>query len=145
METPATRLKRARIEAGFRTARIAAESLGIAYPTYAGHENGYRAFDSNDAIIYAKRFKVPLEWLLTGKKELPAFIKPQDGSIQPGILRLVIVHLATEHDDIINADPQKLADVIIDLCDYLQATNKPGLEKAESDLAMRRMKENARS
>jgi transcriptional regulator with XRE-family HTH domain len=61
------RLKKARELAGFRKAADAARALGIAYSTYAGHENGVRgAFKIDDAVRYAKRCRVNLEWLLTG-------------------------------------------------------------------------------
>lgn len=38
------------------------------YATYAGHENGSKAgFRNDDAQVYARRFKVDLTWLLTGR------------------------------------------------------------------------------
>lgn len=60
------RLKEARKRAGFRTAKEAAESLGVAYPTYSQHENGTRGI-LREAELYARRFKVSLDWLLRGK------------------------------------------------------------------------------
>lgn len=63
------RLKQARINAGFETAREAAASLGIPYPTYAGHENGSRGV-VRAAPQYARRYRVTLDWLLTGKGDL---------------------------------------------------------------------------
>lgn len=60
------RLAWARQTAGFETARDAAEALGIPEPTYMGHENGSRGFKGR-AEDYARRFKVNLEWLLTGR------------------------------------------------------------------------------
>ena len=39
-ETPAERLRQARIAADFKTMKLAAASLAVEYPTYAGHENG---------------------------------------------------------------------------------------------------------
>jgi len=53
-------------EAGYETAREAAEALGIKEPTYMCHENGSRGFKAH-AEIYARKFKVNLEWLLTGR------------------------------------------------------------------------------
>jgi DNA-binding XRE family transcriptional regulator len=61
------RLSQARREAGYATARAAAESLGVKEPTYIGHENGQRGFKRESAALYARRFDVNLEWLLTGK------------------------------------------------------------------------------
>ena len=67
MGTRGERLKKARIDAGYRTAKDAADALGIPYPTYAAHENGSRLYESDVATVYARKFKVPMEWLLTGK------------------------------------------------------------------------------
>ncbi|WP_448031514.1 XRE family transcriptional regulator [Bradyrhizobium liaoningense] len=61
------RLAKARKEAGYPSAAAAAEALGIPLATYYGHENGARGFDKM-AETYARKFKVPLEWLLTGKE-----------------------------------------------------------------------------
>lgn len=65
-EEIAARIKEARIAAKFKTAGDAAASLGVKYPTYAGHENASRAVDVEDAVLYARRFRVSLDWLLTG-------------------------------------------------------------------------------
>lgn len=64
----AERLKKARKEAGYRSASAAAEALGISYPTYATHENGTRTPKARDLYLYAKRFKVAQSWLLDGKE-----------------------------------------------------------------------------
>ncbi|WP_316172453.1 XRE family transcriptional regulator [Bradyrhizobium sp. SZCCHNRI2049] len=61
------RLTAARKEAGYPTATAAAEALGIPEPTYLGHENGSRGFRKASAELYARRFGVSLEWLLTGR------------------------------------------------------------------------------
>ena len=60
------RLKQARIDAGFRFASHAADSLGVKRPTYVHHENGTRDFGADEARQYARRFKVSPEWLLYG-------------------------------------------------------------------------------
>ncbi|WP_083246737.1 helix-turn-helix transcriptional regulator [Mesorhizobium sp. SEMIA 3007] len=49
----------------------AAASLGVPYQTYAAHENGNREFDIPTAIQYGRRFKVSLDWLLTGQGRGP--------------------------------------------------------------------------
>jgi SOS-response transcriptional repressor LexA len=67
MGTRGERLKKARKDAGYRTATDAARALGIPYPTYAAHENGSRQYEADEAVVYARKFKVPIEWLLTGK------------------------------------------------------------------------------
>lgn len=71
MDGIAERLREARKAAGFKRAVDAATSLGVQYQTYAGHENGNRGFDSEAAAKYARRFKVSLDWLLTGKGDGP--------------------------------------------------------------------------
>ncbi len=60
------RLVAARIHAGFATAAEAAETLGVKYPTYAGHENGSSGFRADKGALYARRFKVRFEWLMQG-------------------------------------------------------------------------------
>ncbi|QHJ77739.1 MAG: LexA-like protein [Bacteriophage sp.] len=62
------RLKTARKAVGFSSARDAATALGINYRTYVGHENGNRGISRETLGLYAKRFHVTLDWLLTGKK-----------------------------------------------------------------------------
>lgn len=61
------RLVAARQAAGYETAADASRALGASYPTYAGHENGSSGFRHKTAAIYARRFGVSLEWLLTGR------------------------------------------------------------------------------
>jgi len=63
----AKRLRQARKNADVGSAKAAAKSMGIEYSTYIGHENGSRKFDHDAATLYAKRFKVSLDWLLTGR------------------------------------------------------------------------------
>lgn len=76
-EEIAARLKKAR-ESQFRTATEAADSLSLKYQTYAAHENANRAFDAESAVLYSRRFKVSLDWLLTGHGKGPgeAFQEP---------------------------------------------------------------------
>lgn len=69
-EQIAARLKQAR-EKHFKRAVDAAKSLGVQYPTYAGHENANRTFDVETAALYARRFKVSLDWLITGQGRGP--------------------------------------------------------------------------
>lgn len=66
MPNKAERLRWAR-EQRFETVAEAAEALGVNRFTYAQHENGTRGFKNDNAEIYARRFGVRLEWLLTGK------------------------------------------------------------------------------
>lgn len=57
--------------AGFKTAQAAADSMGIKYPTYAGHENGTTGLRLDVAASYAKKFKVSIDWLATGRGKGP--------------------------------------------------------------------------
>lgn len=74
MESTAERLAYAREKAGFETAKDAAEAMGINYSTYLSHESGGRGIKRSSLDLYAKRFKVTVEWLLlgNGKAERPA-------------------------------------------------------------------------
>lgn len=56
------RLRWAR-ERKFPTAKAAAESLGIPYGTYSGHESGARGAKNDEIERYARKFKVPAGWL----------------------------------------------------------------------------------
>lgn len=71
MDTPADRLRHARVRAGYNTGKEAAEALGFPVSTYLGHENGSRGFPAKKAAIYARRYKVTEEWLLYGKGDAP--------------------------------------------------------------------------
>lgn len=77
------RLKLARKEAGFSSATDAASALAINYQTYAAHENGNRGIGKETLKLYAKRFHVTLDWLLTGKRE-PTYSVPLMGYIGAG-------------------------------------------------------------
>jgi len=66
MSDESDRLKEARKAAGFKSAADAAERLKLDYPTYAGHENGSRGFDKDQARRYASTFKISVLWLLYG-------------------------------------------------------------------------------
>lgn len=68
MQSPYERLQFARELAGYGTATDAANAMGVALPTYLGHENGSRGFKSK-ADRYAKFFRVSYEWLMTGAGE----------------------------------------------------------------------------
>lgn len=63
----AARLTAARKHAGFKTAKAAADALGVSYPTYAGHENGSSGFRAPTGEHYARRFRVNFEWLMSGR------------------------------------------------------------------------------
>ncbi len=60
------RLKKARINAGYKTPGDAADALGVPRPSYYHHENGTRDFSNDDAVRYARKYKVRPEWLILG-------------------------------------------------------------------------------
>lgn len=66
LKEPWQRLRWAREQRSYNSARAAAEAMGVAYPTYAGHENGTTGF-RHTAERYAAFFRVSLDWLLTGR------------------------------------------------------------------------------
>ncbi|MDB6035975.1 MAG: putative prophage repressor [Verrucomicrobiales bacterium] len=88
------RLTTARKRAGYEKAIDAANALGMRPSTYYSHENGSIGLRAQVAETYAKKFKVSLEWLLTGKGDaqmdgaVPYDIEvaglPLLGSIQAG-------------------------------------------------------------
>lgn len=63
----AARLRLARARAGYGNATEASAALGVPYGTYSGHENGGRGIPADKLIDYARRYKVSLEWLMTGR------------------------------------------------------------------------------
>lgn len=71
MDNPASRLRVARLRAGYETAKDAAEALGFPVSTYLAHENGSRGYPAKKAYTYARRFKVREQWLLYGVGEAP--------------------------------------------------------------------------
>lgn len=64
------RLIEARERAGYSSAAEAARALGVKLPTYYSHEGGTSGLRSNVAAKYARKFRVSLEWLLTGRGEM---------------------------------------------------------------------------
>lgn len=60
------RLTWAREQAGYRSARQAALTMGWTYPTYASHESGLRDFPQKVAERYARAFRVSPEFIMFG-------------------------------------------------------------------------------
>lgn len=67
MDTPAERLRAARIAAGYENGSDAARAFGWTPATYLGHENGSRGVRADSAARYGRAFNVPPEWILFGK------------------------------------------------------------------------------
>lgn len=66
LTAPEGRLRWARRRAGYETAADAARRLGWLEVTVRSHETGGRGY-ARRAALYAKAYRVDLEWLLTGK------------------------------------------------------------------------------
>lgn len=88
-------MKRARIAAGYRTAKEFAEKNDIPQPTYANQETGVRGLLQPVAERYALLLGVSVGWLLTGEgiglasksvlaKELSTVSVPVIGAVQAG-------------------------------------------------------------
>lgn len=61
------RLRKSRIDAGFASAAAAARAMHIPPPTYQGHENGTTPPPREALKVYAAKFKVSVDYLLSGK------------------------------------------------------------------------------
>lgn len=93
------RLQIAREYAGHATATAAAEALGIKFPTYAGHENGSRGV-VRAAPLYARRFRITLDWLLVGKGPGPGE-RAQDDADPSSQLRSALLAFGVDKDDLV--------------------------------------------
>ena len=89
------RLRWARETAGFETASDAAKAVGEKIPTYSGHDNGSRGFGREKAQKYARRFRVSLEWLMTGKGEARGAPRAQE--VPRGVRLVGYVSAGTAH------------------------------------------------
>lgn len=77
MPTPDERLRWARLKLGnYRSASDAARAMGVAPPTYLGHENGSRGLTPEVAERYAKFFRVAPEWLLLNRGSPRSSVAP---------------------------------------------------------------------
>lgn len=82
MNSPADRLRHARIERGYDTAKEATDAFGWTYNTYAQNENGNAPFSYKAAKKYATALGVRLEWLWEGHG-------PMRGGAAPGFVRII--------------------------------------------------------
>ncbi|UNE55331.1 XRE family transcriptional regulator [Bartonella machadoae] len=70
-----SRLMKARLIRGFRSAKAAAEYFGWNYSSYIQHEQGLRGI-SRASKKYATAFRVSEGWLLTGEGDGPSVPAP---------------------------------------------------------------------
>lgn len=71
------RLKAARVAAGFRNAKHAAEALGMPYATYQSHESGKRAPRASLLKIYAATFNASEAYLVDEDAEPVQSVSPR--------------------------------------------------------------------
>lgn len=111
-QTPADRLREARIKAGFKSATKAADFLKVPGGTYAGHENGSRAFDSETGKQYAQAFKVRVAWLMFGEVPMSQFAKDlmADGINEDTIRRVPIDEWDPAAPDASHIDSSQVGD-----------------------------------
>lgn len=83
------RLKDARKKAGYKSASEAARHFGWKDSTYRHHENGTRGIKPDEMKRYSSAYRVPMDWLVLGKKPGSAII-PVIGDVGPG----GVVHMA---------------------------------------------------
>lgn len=83
MDDMHSRLKTARVNAGFSTATAAAERLGVPVATYRSHENGSRGYPRDAAAHYARAFRVAPTWLLYGNGDGPAATGMAEPAVAP--------------------------------------------------------------
>lgn len=122
------RLKQARIDAGFRFASHAADSLGVKRPTYAHHENGTRDFGADEARQYARRFKVSVEWLLYGTKPGAT---TEIGDLEPSPSQLGIIPIRGEVAAGVWREYDELAQDLGEPTDYAPTIMLPGYPREQ--------------
>ena len=64
------RLKKARLDAGFKTASAAIDKLNWNSSTYRAHENGQNNFKVDHAKLYAEAYGVSPSWLMIGDETI---------------------------------------------------------------------------
>jgi phage repressor protein C with HTH and peptisase S24 domain len=106
MSDKGKRLRDARFDAGFNTAKAAAEALGIRPSTYSAHENGQNDYGIEEAQVYARRFGTDPIWLLTGVTNTQN-LALADGSSPSNVVLLRETPNATIGDDI-SSDGKKI-------------------------------------
>ncbi|ALE02901.1 helix-turn-helix domain-containing protein [Bartonella ancashensis] len=84
-----SRLMKARLARGFRSAKEAATYFGWSYSSYIQHEQGLRGI-SRASAKYAKALRVSEGWLLTGEGNGPSLPIPDiEQSIDKQIIDLL--------------------------------------------------------
>jgi len=70
----------------YKSARLAAQAMGIPVPTYGAQERaetpGGRDYGPDEARLYARRFEVTREWLLTGQGSFHSTNEPRSPNVR---------------------------------------------------------------
>ncbi|UWQ30904.1 helix-turn-helix domain-containing protein [Leisingera sp. M523] len=119
----ADRLRDARIAAGFRSAAEAATSFGWTGSTYAAHENGTRGCKPADIKKYADAFQADPCFITYGAHTK----SPVISGLSDGALKEVITFVLS-HDGADTANPRDIADMVLDICDYVRQSGDGGLQ-----------------
>ena len=114
------RLRDARIEFGFKTAAAFARKIGVSTPTYAGHENGSRGFNTNQATYYAEALNVDPVWLVFGRHGEPVSLSGVSLGTLEKVLRKVLTH-PVEKD----AEPRDISELVIEICEFISKSGPP--------------------
>ena len=131
------RLREARINAGFRTAALAAKHFNVSIPSYSGHENGSRGFSIATAQNYASHFKVDPIWLVFGVEHHPQKVAGVPELVLEEVLKIVLAHPNSKI-----AAPSELSKLIIELCKYISKSGLTGVQSIQNviDFQMERIK-----
>lgn len=121
-----------RLSVGLSQVELAAKA-GTSQPSINRLEKGETKLTKEWAERLAPHLKTTAEKLLFG--DAP----PAPEGIDPNVLRAVVRHLVREYPKILKADPNYLAEAIVDLCEYMQQSARGDLSPAESRLAMKRV------
>ena len=116
------RLKAAREQAGYTSASAAANRFGWTVSTYLAHENGTRGLGLEEIEKYSKAFRTDKTVLAFGPN-----IDRQTGRGIPHSTLRQVLNFVFEHDGAKNSDANELADLIIDLCEYVSQSGETGL------------------
>jgi DNA-binding XRE family transcriptional regulator len=131
------RLRESRINAGFKSAALAAKDLNVSIPSYAGHENGSRGFSVETAQNYASHFKVDAIWLVFGVEHHPQKVAGVPELVLQEVLKVVLAHPNARI-----AVPSELSNLIIELCKYISKSGLTGAQGIQNviDFQMERIK-----
>lgn len=109
------RLRQARLAAGFPSGAAAARALGMPPPTYAHYEDGRTKLGAK-AATFARKFKVRVEWLLTGAGDMrgKAAAIPIRGVVGAGAAVAMVDDAAVDpHGEFVMPEPGRVEALIV--------------------------------